>query len=320
MPGTARFVFVEDRIASMFNQSRFKPFRFGPSRLGWLGLAIAFAVVLSASGCSRMRIAYHGADFFVDRYVNDYLDLNRSQRQQWAPLRRAALATHREQELPYLAAFFDSARDGAVNGFTRPGMACLLDQFETIYRRHMGLIIGAIAPVLAGLEREQIDALAARFEHEARKDAAKTSAAAAAERARKRAERYTDNMQWWLGTVTPAQQAIVRDLTAALPDTSPSWYSYRDRKRQQLLVLLRQSASAADLERFLRAWLLDLDDLPPDLDGIDAIMREHMTELFVRLGPSFNRAQRERFVERLTSLRDDFLALQAQPRMAARGC
>ncbi|TVQ89280.1 MAG: hypothetical protein EA400_07785 [Chromatiaceae bacterium] len=288
--------------------------------LSLLTLLVTLTLVLVGTGCSRMRIAYQTADFFVDRHVNDYLQLDRSQRQQWAPLRKTALAAHREEELPYLAAFFDSARDGAVNGFTRAGMTCLLDQFETIYQRHMRLIIGALAPVLAGLERDQIDALAARFEQEAQKDAANTGPAAAARRARKRAERYESNMGWWIGDLTSNQLDILGDLTAAMPDTAPAWNAYRDRKRQELTALLRQQASAAALERFLRGWLIDLDDLPPDLAGIDAIMREHMTELFLRLGPSFSPAQRARFVDRLTTLRDDFLALQTQPRMAARGC
>jgi hypothetical protein len=101
-------------------------------------LSIGVALLL-LSGCSSMRLAYNTADFFIGRYADDYLGLDGSQMERWSPTLDAALARHREQELPYLAAFFNSAQNEARKGFTEAGVGCLLDQFEVIYRRHFTL-------------------------------------------------------------------------------------------------------------------------------------------------------------------------------------
>lgn len=152
--------------------------------------------LLLLSGCSSMRLAYNTADFFIGRYADDYLDLDGRQIETWAPTLEAVLTKHREQELPYLASFFDSAQNEARKGFTETGVTCLLDQFEQIYRRHFTLAAEAAAPLLAGLNKRQIDALERTFREEAKEDADNSGPAYVAKRERKRAKRYEKNMRW----------------------------------------------------------------------------------------------------------------------------
>jgi Acyl-[acyl carrier protein]--UDP-N-acetylglucosamine O-acyltransferase len=161
--------------------------------------------------------------------------------ERWSPTLRAALATHRQAELPYLAAFFDSAQNDARKGFTREDVHCLLDQFERIYRRHFTLAAATAAPLLADLEQSQIQALAQRFREEAQEDA-DAGARPEAARVAKRVERYADNLRWWLGELDANQRRIVRAVVADLPETDV-WYAYRDRKRRELIALLRRDAA-----------------------------------------------------------------------------
>jgi len=283
-------------------------------------LATALAAVLAAAGCSGVRLAYNTADFFIQDYADDYLGLHDAQKARWTPILDAALEQHRAEELPHLAAFFDTALDDVRSGFTRDNLDCLLDQFEALYQSHFRLAVQAAAPLLAELDRQQIDALERTFREEAREDAAETGAKPAERRARKRARRYEDNMDWWIGELSSRQRGIVRDVTRRLPDTAPAWYEYRDRKRRELIALLRAGASEQRIERFMTNWIVEFQDMPASLREARGALRQGWTDLILRLQPTFSPDQRSRLEQRLSRLRNDFMALQHQPRMAPTGC
>ncbi|MGB5832433.1 MAG: DUF6279 family lipoprotein [Thiohalocapsa sp.] len=278
---------------------------------------VAVAVLLTA--CSSMKIAYNTADFFIERYADDYLGLDGAQMERWSPTLDAALARHREQELPYLAAFFDSAQNDARKGFTRTDVNCLLDQFEVIYRRHFTLAAEAAAPLLAGLDKTQIDTLERDFAKEAEEDAEDQAPRNAAKIKRKRAERYEDNMRWWIGDLSDPQRAIVRDVTASMPSPR-DWYAYRDAKRRGLVALLRGGASSQRIARFLTDWVVEYRDMPATLTGAKAELRSGFTDLLVRLDATLDAGQRRKLIDRLTRLRGDFMSLQPRARMAPVRC
>jgi len=283
-----------------------------------LRLLARAAVILLLTGCSGMQLAYNTADFFIESYADDYLGLDSAQMQRWSPTLKAALDTHRQEELPYLAAFFDSAQNDARKGFTRADVGCLLDQFEVIYRRHFTLAAATAAPLLSDLDKRQIDALERNFRDEAREDAADAATPVPA-RVEKRTKRYAKNLYWWIGDLTEQQRGIVRDVVAELPD-SAGWYRYRDRKRRELIGLLRGGASSGRIERFLTAWLVEYSDMPADVSRGRGQLREAMTDLLVRLDESLSDAQRRQLIDRLTGLRRDFMRLQRDPRMAPVVC
>lgn len=285
------------------------------SRWPFLGAAL-----LLLAGCSTVQLAYNTADFFIGGYADEYLGLDAEQRRAWSPTLRGTLARHRSEELPYLAAFFDSALTDAKRGFTREAIGCLLDQFETIYRRHFRLASAAAAPLLADLSPAQIAALAATFDEEAEEDAAEAGTEAAERRASKRAERYVDNLRWWLGELSSKQRGIVRNLTQSIPDTAPVWYAYRAEKRRQLIALLRRGAESAEIERFLVDWLVDYSDMPEELEQALPALRQAFAKLLLQLQATFDEGQRDKLLGRLERLRDDFLILQSRPRMIPVDC
>ncbi len=285
---------------------------------GPLWLLTGAALVLLIGGCSGMQLAYNTADFLIEHYADDYLRLDEAQMQRWSPTLDAALAMHRREELPYVAAFFDSARNDAREGFTQADVACLLDQFEVIYRRHFTLAAATAAPLLADLDKAQIDQLEVRFRKEAREDA-EDAALPNGVRTDKRAKRYVKSLDWWIGDLGEAQRRIVRDVVAELPD-SAGWYRYRDRKRRELIDLLRRDAPSARVERFLRDWLVDYSDLPAPVSRGRRQLRLAMTDLLTRLDDALGDAQRRQLIDRLTRLRRDFMRLQHNPRMAPVAC
>ncbi|MEA3276510.1 MAG: DUF6279 family lipoprotein [Pseudomonadota bacterium] len=290
-------------------------FRF-PNRIAVFGLVLT---LLFLPGCSRVSIFYNTADFFIEQYAEDYLGLQSAQIASWRPTLDDGLARHRREELPYLAAFFDNLHRDAQQGFDEESVRCLLDEFEDLYRRHFRIVVDVASPLLAGLTPEQVGALDRKFQED-NEDEPDEDDASVERRDRKRAERYTESAEWWIGPLTVPQAAIIRDVTAAMPDTAAGWVAYRSAKQDMLVLLLEQRADEARIHRFLTDWLVEHNDLPPRLREARVEIRRRVVELFVRMGASFTPKQRARFAARLAGLRDDFMALQHKPRMAAMKC
>jgi len=282
-----------------------------------LSILISLTVV-AVAGCSRVGIFYNTADFFIEQYADDYLSLDSDQTASWRPALRDALAQHRQEELPFLAAFFDDFYRSTREGFDASEVECLIGSFEDVYRRHLRLAIGVAAPLLSSVTPEQIRALEARFAKDNEEDRAED--AKAERRKRKRAERWAESAEWWVGPLSETQQRIVREVTAAMPDTAADWVAYRSAKQAGLIRLLGAKAGTAKIHRYLEDWLVHYRDLPPKLREARTEIRRQVVQLFVRLDGSFSAEQRAHFEDRLAGLRDDFMDLQKRPRMAAIKC
>lgn len=279
---------------------------------------LALCLALATAGCSRVELAYNTADFFIERYADEWLALDGAQMAQWRPALAEALARHREDELPHLAAFFDALHAGAASGFDAGRVECLLDAFEDIYRRHFRIAADLATPLLADLGPEQIRTLERKFMEDRKPE--DNSPAAVSRRERKRAERYAESAEWWVGPLSPQQREIVREVTAAMPDTAAQWDAYRARKQDALIRMLRAGADQPAIRRYLTEWLVDYRDLPPALARAREGIRAQVVELIVRVDATFSPAQRRHFAGRLATVRDDLLSLQPRPQQADNRC
>jgi len=277
-------------------------------------------VVAALAGCSQLQIAYTTSEFLIKRYADDYLKLDREQLARWEPNLKAALKTHRAEELPGLAGLFDALHTASVNGFDQTNTRCLTAAFRTLYLRHARLATAATAPLLAGLTPAQVQALEQRFAADYADDRIAPGTRDVGRELRKRTNRYVESIEEWTGPLNAAQRTLVADVTGRMPDTAEALLDYRTRKREQLIALLRADATATRIAQFLSDWLVDYQDLPPTLAAAGDAIGERIGELLIRLGATLDQAQRERLNSRLLSLRDDFMKLQQAPRLVPVSC
>lgn len=282
--------------------------------------AALIAAVLTVAGCSRVGIAYNTGDFLLKGYAKDYLDLTGEQLTRWDPVLKGALARHRVEELPYLAAFFDRVLTASQLGFDERNMACLNEEFLDLYRRQARFAVTLATPLLVELTPAQHQRLERRFQDEAAEDRAELAEQNSEYQRLKRARRYVKSIEDWTGPLNAGQQLIVGDVTSRMPGRQSSLLQYRTEKREQLIAMLKSGADEQAVERFMTAWLVDFSDLPPEINQAGEQMKERIAELFVRLGASLDAAQRERLEKRLRSIRDDLLNLQKEPRLAPLTC
>jgi len=281
-------------------------------------VAVSLASALVA--CSRVQLAYNTADLFIELYADSYLALDRDQLASWRPTLKTLLASHREDELPFVAAFFDTAWRGALDGFSAARAGCLLDQLETIYARHARLTAALLAPLLAAARPQQLAHLEGKL-RDAGPDADPRQAVERdAHEDRKRAERYAEALQSWLGSLSAEQRRIVAEVTARIPDAGEAWSAYRRAKLDELFRLLERDPDEARIQRMLDGWFVAREDLPESLSRVSDGIRAGLVELLVRLDATLSMAQREHLGRRLKALRDDFLRLQARPQLAPIPC
>lgn len=285
-----------------------------------LAAALLLAVVLGLTGCSRVRLAYGSADLLLASYADGYLGLDRDQRDRWEPELQRVLAVHRREELPYLAAFFDRALQASRAGFQTADATCLVDGIRKLYKRHARLAITLAVPLLADLKPAQVQALKRRFARDLAEDEEDFKDGGRERELRRRAIRYARSIEDWTGPLGADQKALVEELTRRMPDSREAVLAYRTRKRAELVALLESGATAARLEDFMTAWLVDYRDLPPELERAGDRLEERLVELFSRLGRTLTEEQRAHLEQRLTGLRQDLLKLQRQPRLAPATC
>lgn len=281
-------------------------------------LSLLLFLPLVLPGCSRLQLAYGTAPFVIERYADDYLDLDSAQLTHWEPRLTAGLAAHRALELPQLAGYFDALHQASLAGFDTANTSCLTAAFLDLYRRHARLAVATAAPLLAGLTPAQVQALDRRFALEYAQDQPRPG-----DRDRelaKRARRYVKSIEEWTGTLTAAQRGLVAAVTRRMPDTAAAVLDYRTRKRRAFIELLNTKANEAAIARFLTDWLVDFRDLPPTLERAGAQLQERVGELLIDLGASLDQTQRRRLNERLVTLRDDLMQLQQAPRLVPVTC
>ncbi len=110
------------------------------------------------------------------------------------------------------------------------------------------------------------------------------------------------------------------EVSSQIPDTRTGVHEYRTRKREQLIALLDAKPDSAAIEGFLSAWLVEFRDIPQDLERGTRETETRLVELLVRLDQTFDEGQRKRLNERFRDLRDEFMRLQNEPRMAPKSC
>ena len=292
-----------------------------PRSLGKIQIALLVVILsLFLGGCSKVSIAYNSADYLIKSYVQDYLDLEPVQIDGWEPMLDAELVRHRAEELPYLASFIDQLLTGSRVGFDDNNMECILRSFRVLYKRQARFAVKLTTPLLETLTPTQIEALEKRFNQEDAEDLDKAKQYFSAAKLEKRQRRLLKSLEDWTGPLQANQKAMVADFLSNMPDIEPSRINYRQRKRAQLIDLLRVKAGHQALGTYLSDWTVDFSDAPPEINQGMTRINKLISSLFIQLGASLDESQRARLDDRLKNLRDDLMKLQEKPQMAPISC
>jgi len=277
----------------------------------------AFALAACSTG---MRLGYNNADTLLLYSLNNYVSLTSEQELLVKERAGALVGWHRSTQLRDYASLVEQAR-GKLAG---PVESQDVLAFNEAINARMTAIGERAAPDVAKLALtltpEQIQKLQRRFADDAAKaqrEASREKTAATGNGSPdERARKYIERTEYWFGSVTPAQRAMLREELQRRPDGNAGWRGERERRQQELLRVLRriqdERPDEATATVWVRHYFAQLRE-PPDPERRRALaaLRTANAELIAQLVNSATPEQRATLSQRLATFAEDFTALAA---------
>jgi hypothetical protein len=288
-------------------------------------LIITAVLVLLGSACSRTEFTYRNADLLLEYYAWKAMQTSAAQRDHWQPVLQTTLRRHREQELPLVIAYLETAIRLTGDPDGSPGAACLLDGALHLYQRHARLAVDLAAPLLAELDAAQIRHLS-EYMTQRQQDAVKRYLDPDPQtRKQARLERIMQRIERWTGELTDSQRQEIKDELGRIPDLSASWLAYRAQQTDRLLVMLESGADAHELRVHLAAWWVHREGISAESGQRWRVVRHAFIQLMDGLAASLTDRQRTTLENRLGALREDLASFlpgtpEADYRQLAPGC
>ncbi|MBI6899073.1 hypothetical protein JET64_19915 [Pseudomonas putida] len=272
-------------------------------------LVIGFALALAA--CSRIDLAYRNLDRLVPWSLDDYLDMNREQKQLLDERLRQQLAWHCKTQLPGYLDWLDRVRlmvaDDAVTDQA-------LEQRTLEARQAIGRVATAITPsateLLRGMSDSQVAEMRQAFRADIDKRRKTYDETPLPKQIEQRAVRMQKRLEPWLGELSAQQRLRVMSWSQALGDQSRQSIANRAHWQQQLVLAMDQRATpgfeprlAQLLQRKESLWTAEYRQA---YENSEQQARSLLVDLMKQSSP----AQKQFLQQRLSKVRADFSELK----------
>jgi hypothetical protein len=255
--------------------------------------------------CSRTQLAYSNADWLLEYYAGQTIDISAVQREQWRPLLLATLQQHRDNELAYLVAYLEMASQIISEDHDAVGAACLVDGALQVSRRHARLAVDLSVPLLVDLDRSQVEHLSDYMAKRQDRLVARYLDPDPELREKARRMRFNERIEKWIGRMSPEQQYLVDEALDRIPDIAPFWLAYREQQTTGLLGMLETDADTEALRQYLNSWWVEWDGRSDGYIRSWRIVKPEFVIFLERLGVSLTPKQRKKLGKRLATLRDN---------------
>ncbi|MCF1485871.1 DUF6279 family lipoprotein [Mitsuaria sp. RG] len=272
-------------------------------------LVIGFALALVA--CSRIDLAYRNLDRLVPWSLDDYLDMNREQKQLLDERLREQLAWHCKTQLPGYLDWLDRVRlmvaEDAVTDQA-------LEQRTLEARQAIGRVATAITPsateLLRGMSDTQVAEMRQAFRADIDKRRKTYDETPLPKQIEQRAARMQKRLEPWLGELSAQQRLRVMSWSQALGDQNRQSIANRAHWQQQLVLAMDQRATpgfeprlAQLLQRKESLWTAEYRQAYENSE-------QQARSLLVDLMKQSSLAQKQFLQQRLGKVRADFSELK----------
>jgi hypothetical protein len=285
-----------------------EPSRSGRGGLRWLLVPILLALV---TGCS-VQFLYGQADRIAVWRAEDYVDLDRAQRDWLRSRMRVLLHWHRRAQLPVWAETLRDLDLAVQDGIDGPTLDRYFERAEGWSDAILVKAVPTMAGLLAGLTPEQRAELPERLEaanRELNEDYAGLDEAQQREVWR---GKVRDFLEDWIGRLTAEQEILLDAAAAEVVADNEAWIDYRRRWQDELLDLIAEERRPEVLGPALLELSLDREALyTPEYSAVRARNDRVLRGFAVDLLGSLTDDQMDRLSGRLGDLAVDFEELAA---------
>lgn len=215
-------------------------------------LAAALVLALIVCGCTS-RFVYDNADWWLNWYIDDYIQFNRGQQHSVDRYLDQQMLWHRRNQLPLYDAFLQQIKQDCAGELTVP---LVRQRFSSVYQFWHDFVSEAmpgLTTMLGQLDQKQVQAFSANIEKEAQEFEAEYVRANAQELAQEHQDDTEKNLKKWLGPLSDTQREIISRWAHAMQNVYPVSLAQRKRWQAQLELALRERDQQALFEKRIHA-------------------------------------------------------------------
>lgn len=266
-------------------------------------------MVLLASGCSTLRVAYENADTYLRWKAGTYVDLQGEAAEELDDRIEEFHAWHRRNALPKYVQLVHEANRRFSDGLSPHDLNWGYDVLRGQARESLRKAAELAAPMLDRMTPEQVAQIERRLAEENRQFYRDHLRGSERDRRRKRSKNVVDRLEDWVGKLSQAQVERVRESVERMPLMDE--FRDRDRKRLQgeVLATIRARQARERLPEQLANWERGRD--PSYVKALEN-WRTQYFGMLLDLDRSFTPEQRSRALSHLRRYAEDFETLAAR--------
>ena len=256
-----------------------------------------------------MRFAYENADAYVRWKAGNYLDVDGEAAEELDDRIDEFHAWHRKNELPKYAKLAQEASRRFADGLSRQDLVWGYDSLRAQARESLRKAAELAAPLLDRLSPEQMAQIERRIAEENRQFYRNNLRGSERDRRRKRAKYAVERLEDWVGKLSQAQIARVREYAERAPLLEGLRDQDRKRLQRDVMAIVRAREAQKRLPERIANWERGRD--PAFVAALET-WREQYFAMLVDIDKSLTAEQRARALSHLRRYAEDFEALAAR--------
>lgn len=269
----------------------------------WLSLTLL-------AGCSQIGLTYRHLDFIIPWSLNDYLDMNASQKDWLDERLKEHLSWHCTTQIPGYLDWLDRVQGMVENNQVNQEQ---LKARTAEARQAIATLSKEITPsaveLLRQLDDQQVAEMEAAFAKDLRKHEDEYVDQPLDKQISERAQRMEKRLTPWMGKLNAAQQARVMQWSTSLGEQNRLWIDNRAHWQSLLLAAVKQR-KAGDFDQKVASLLQDRQTFwTPEYRATYDHTEQAAISLIADLMAQSTPDQRQKLLAKIADVRKDFTDL-----------
>lgn len=269
----------------------------------WLSLTLL-------AGCSQIGLTYRHLDFIIPWSLNDYLDMNASQKDWLDERLKEHLSWHCTTQIPGYLDWLDRLQGMVENNQVNQEQ---LKARTAEARQAIATLSKEITPsaveLLRQLDDQQVAEMEAAFAKDLRKHEDEYVDQPLDKQISERAQRMEKRLTPWMGKLNAAQQASVMQWSTSLGEQNRLWIDNRAHWQSLLLAAVKQR-NASDFDQKIASLLQDRQTFwTPEYRATYDHTEQAAISLIADLMAQSTADQRQKLLAKIADVRKDFTDL-----------
>jgi hypothetical protein len=262
------------------------------------------------AGCSQIGLTYRHLDFIIPWSLNDYLDMNASQKDWLDERLKEHLSWHCTTQIPGYLDWLDRLQ-GMVetNQVNQEQLKARIAEARQAIATLSKEITPSAVELLRQLDDQQVSEMQAAFAKDLRKHEAEFVDQPLDKQISERAQRMEKRLTPWMGKLNAAQQARVMQWSTSLGEQNRLWIDNRAHWQSLLLSAVKQR-QAADFDQRIASLLQDRQTFwTPEYRATYDHTEQAAISLIADLMAHSTADQRQKLLAKIADVRKDFTDL-----------